>query len=122
MSDYRVTIDLPCCVRGDAWVGILKIGAVLIGEVQPDEALSRIKMDFRQGGRVYRLDSEDSSDRDAPIIIDDAVTWVAKVPQVDSFLPTAGKWDWDMEFYKEGSTAPLTLYKGTINVIDDVTK
>ena len=122
MAEYTVTINLPDHKRGDKWLGIASIGPVLIDGAQPAAALSRVKMNFRHSkGTIYRLDT-DATLRDAPIVISNATTWAANIPAVQSFLPVAGVWNWDMEFYAAGDTAPLTLYQGAMTVHDDITR
>lgn len=121
MSDYTIRINLSDHKRGDKWVGIQSIGPVTINDQQPELELARIRMQFKKGTTVYKLDT-DVVDRDAPIIITDPVTWAATIPEVDSgFLSIAGCWDWDMEFWETGKNAPITLYRGDIEVHCDVT-
>lgn len=120
MADYTVTIDLSDHKRGDKWPGIPSIGPVLINGAQPASALARIRAQFRRGAQVFTLDSNGTGD--ALITILDAATWEATVPAIAQFLPTAGIWAWDMEFYATGEATPLTLYKGSIGVLDDITK
>ena len=122
MADYTVNIDLPDHKRGDKWLGISSIGPVLINDAQPAATLARVRMHFvHSSGQIYRLDSSDTPQRDAPVTISNATTWTASVPAVQSFLSVAGDWSWDMEFYATGDTAPLTLYSGVITVHDDIT-
>jgi hypothetical protein len=120
-ADYAVLINLPNHKRGDRWPGIGAIGPVVINGNTPPHALTRIRMHFVQKNQVYRLDSDPSTSPDAPIVIDDADTWSAHIYAVQSFLPSSGKWEWDMEFYNQGDASPLTLYKGVITVDPDVT-
>ena len=115
MADYAQTISLSDTKVGDRWVGISTIGPVTINGSTPGAALTRVRMTFRLGATALTLDSDDDE-----ITIDDASTWECSIAAVDSFLPRAGKWVWDMEFYFSGATAPYTLYKGTITVHDDV--
>ncbi len=122
MAEYTVTINLPDHKLGDRWPGIASIGPVLINSAQPADALTRIRMQFRLPGYVYKLDSSSAESPDAPIVIDNATTWVARIPEVQTFLTKEGNWQWDMEFYQTGKTSPLTLYKGTLTVAADVTK
>jgi hypothetical protein len=122
MAEYTVTINLPDHKRGDKWPGIASIGPVLINAAQPAATLARIRMHFKHtGGSVNRLDT-DATLRDAPITIGNATTWAASIPPVMAFLPTAGDWAWDMEFYATGESAPLTLYQGTLTVHEDDTR
>lgn len=124
MADYTVSIQLPDHKRGDRWPGIESIGPVLINGVQPAATLARVRMHFvrREDGLRYRLDSAAGEVPNAPIVISNATTWAVNIPEVQSFLAKNGEWDWDMEFYQAGKTAPLTLYKGKLTVGDDVTK
>lgn len=124
MTNYAVEIALPDHVRGDRWPGIAAIGPVTIDGAAPTAPLARVRMHLRHwllGRAVYRLDS-DAAERDAPIVIDHAAQWRAHVPAVQQFVTLAGKWRWDMEFYGQGDSAPLTLYRGTLTVHDDVTQ
>jgi hypothetical protein len=117
-----VNIDLSSHKRGDLWEGITAIGPVLINGLQPTEALSRVRMHFVKRKDVFTLDSDSIKLPDAPITISNATTWEVVVPEVQKFIPTAGIWAWDMEFYSGSNTAPQTFYSGTITVIDDITK
>ena len=111
---------LPSVPRGDRWQGVAQIGPVEINGDTPSNALTRIRMHFSLPGRVYRIDSVPGAD--ALVVIDDAANWEAHIPPIDRFLPAPGVWEWDMEFWETGNAAPLTLYKGTIEVQPDVTK
>ena len=123
MPDYTETINLFDHKRGDKWVGIASIGPVTINDAQPAVPLSRIRAEFvHPSGLVFTLDSESDPAPDAPVTIDNAVTWEAHVDEVMDFLPLAGDWSWDMEFWAGTEDAPLTLYAGTITVHDDTTK
>lgn len=120
---YPVTIkDIPPHIRGDRWLGIHSIGPVLINGTAPENILTRIRMHFVCGNQTFRLDSDSGTSPDAPIVIDDAATWEAHVDEIENFLPSAGVWSWDMEFYEDGKTNPLTLYQGQITVKDDKTR
>lgn len=121
MADYTVEIDsFPDHKRGDKWPGIASVGPVLINDAQPALALARVRMQFALGARRYVIDSEAGDDVDATFVIDDADTWEASVAEIQDFLPAAGDWSWDMEFYETGKSSPLTLYKGTLTVLADV--
>lgn len=124
MSDYTVTIDLLPHKRGDKWVGIPQIGPVLVNGQTPAGKLTRIHCKFvhTPSDSVFVLDSVAENSPDAPIVITNEDTWAANVPEVQEFLPVAGEWFWDMEFYEEGDTSPLTFYKGKLTVNNDVTK
>lgn len=110
MSDYAEIVTLKDWRVGDRWIGIGTIGPVTINGETPGNALTRIVMNFRLGQTTYTLDSDDSE-----ITISNATTWVASVPARDSFLPRAGKWDFEIEFYQSGYDAPWTLYRGSLN-------
>lgn len=123
MADYTVNIDLEPVKRGDKWVGIPVIGPVLINSAQPADTLARIKMHFlHPSGLVFKLDSDSTAERDGPITISDDETWEASIPETQGFLPLAGDWTWDMEFYATGDSNPLTLYKGVITAYADTTR
>ena len=122
-SEYTALVDLPPHKRGDRWGIIGAIGPVTINGATPTGALSRVRMQFRKGSLVFTLDSTaEGSGRDAPITITDAADWEAAIPEVQDFLPEAGRWSWDMEFYETGKSGPQTLYRGVLTVGDDVTK
>ncbi len=123
MTDYSVNIQLATHRLGDKWVGISAIGPVTIGDdaLQPDNALTRVRMHFKKGSDTFRLDSDAGENPDAPIVITDAATWEANVPEVMDFVTKSGKWKWDMEFYQTGESSPLTFYHGTLEVTSDVT-
>jgi hypothetical protein len=120
MADYTVDITLPDWKLGDAWPSIT-FGPITVDGSTPAQTLARVRMQFRQRARVYTLDSA-TGDRDAPITISNAATWVATIAELTTFLPTAGKWEWDAEFYRTGVAAPWTLYKGVLTVHPQVTK
>lgn len=121
MSDYTIRLNLNDHKRGDKWVGITSIGPVTINGEQPPLTLDRVRMQFRKGNSVYKLDT-DATDRDASVTIVDSATWEVSIPEVDTgFLPTCGCWEWDMEFWETGKNAPITIYKGNIDVHEDVT-
>ena len=117
--DYTVQINLPDHKLGDQWVGITSIAPVVAGLTQG--TLSRVKMWLTKGVEVYKLDTL-SGDRDAAIVIDNITTWACHIPQVTSFLPSSGIWNWDMQFTHSGTITPVTLYKGSLVVHDDITK
>jgi hypothetical protein len=123
MADYSVEIPLPDHKRGDRWPGIASVGPVLINGAIPPAPLTRVRMHFlHSGGRKdFKLDSSSAAAPAAPILITDAANWVAQVPEVQNFLSLAGRWSWDMEFYQADKTSPLTLYKGHIEVLSDIT-
>jgi hypothetical protein len=124
-TDYAVTINLPTHKRGDEWPGIPVIGPIIIDGTTPAEELTRIRCHFvcrSTPALVYRLDTDTEAEPDAPIIIDDAVNWEAHVPPIyTGFLSESGEWEWDMEFYRDGRTVPITLYKGVLTVKKDTT-
>lgn len=122
MSSYTISFDLPDYKVGDRWPGVPVIGPITINGVQPENALTRIRMHFvHPSGRRYRLDSDAGAERDAPITITNATTWQAQIPEIQNFLPLDETWSWDMEFYEEGNTGPLTFYEGSINVTPSIT-
>ncbi len=120
MAEYTVTIPLPDTKRGDKWPGVPTIGPILINGAQPTAELARIRMTFRKGKSTFTLDSDPAATPDAPIVISNATTWAANIPAVQSFLPEAGSWSWDMEFFSAGDSNPLTFYQGVIIVHPDV--
>jgi hypothetical protein len=121
--NYASIISLPDTVRGDRWPGIGAIGPVTFDGVPSAALLTRVRMHFvHSSGGVFRCDSEVAASPNAPIVIDDAADWTAHIDAIDTFLNRTGAWKWDMEFYSAGATAPLTLFRGEIQVHDDTTK
>lgn len=126
MSDYTLPIDLADYKRGDLWIGKTfpspKVSLDGVSQpAVPDGVLSRVRCHFVLGTEIYKIDSDPNVSRDAPAVILDVDTWTVEFPENSDFLPTAGSWSWDLEFYKVGATAPLTLFKGEIVVHADVT-
>ena len=117
MADYTEEISLADTKVGDRWIGISSITPT-INEQTPGNALTRVRMVFRLGASLFTLDSESGGDGD--ISIDDEDTWECSIAAMDTFLPRAGKWEFDMEFYQTGYDSPWTLYRGTLTVHDDV--
>jgi hypothetical protein len=120
--DYAQYVALPGIVSGDRWQGINSIGPVTIDSAQPAVALARVRMQFRLGAEVFKLDSDAAQNPDAPITITNAATWTATIPGIETgFLNTAGKWVFDIEFYGTGQGAE-TYIKGDIEIYPHVTE
>lgn len=130
-ADYTVEIELPAHKRGDEWIGIALIGPVIVNGSTPAETLARVVMTLERiapavvnGVPVepdrFILDSVAGDAVDAPIVIDNATTWQARIPAVPDFVQKAGDWKWDISFYRTDKTSPQTFYKGTLHVYDDV--
>lgn len=120
---YPVIITFPRHYRGDRWPGIKKIGPVLVNGATPPDSLVRVRLYFRNSnGEFFRLDSDPAASPDAPITIDNANTWEASIPEVQSFVDRSGEWEWDMEFYSAGKAGPMTLYRGILSVRNDITR
>jgi hypothetical protein len=116
------TVTLPTHKRGDRWPG-LTLGPVLFDGVAPTDPLDRVRMHFTNGTTRYRLDSDGTSTpaRDNAIQITNASTWEATTGEIETgFLPTAGSWNFDIEFWVAGE-GPRTLVSGSIFVSQDVT-
>jgi hypothetical protein len=122
MADYAVEISLPDHKLGDRWDIVTAIGPVLVNAAQPDNILTRVRMQFRKGKLTFRLDSDATRGPDALIVIDDEDTWEASIPTVENFLPEDGDWTWDMEFYEATHTSPRTFYYGTITVLPQISQ
>lgn len=118
MPDYTVQINLPDHKLGDQWIGIAAIGPMTITGFTKG-TLTRIKMTFANSGLLYTCDS--NSGGDALIVITNTTTWIAHIDPVLPFLPKAGSWNWDMQFTHTNAVSPVTLYKGVLNVLQDVT-
>jgi hypothetical protein len=73
-------------------------------------------------GVTFRIDSGNATGRNAAAVISNSTTWSANVPPIQNFLPKAGEWEWDMEFYETGNDKPLTLYKGVLTVLADTSR
>ena len=108
--------------QGDRWQGIAAIGPVIIDGSQPASPLSRIRLQFRRGGRLgVSLDSQPGGS--FTIVISNAESWSANIPPNGGSLPLeTGTWQWDAEFWGEGDAAPLTLYRGTVVIGPKVTR
>jgi hypothetical protein len=120
MSTLPIQIDLSPTTAGDKWQGIAAIGPVLINGAQPAFPLSRVKMQFRRGGRLgATFDSEPGG---LPIAISNATTWLAHIPESQPLPLEAGVWQWDLEFWQGTDAAPLTFYRGTLTVMPETTK
>jgi hypothetical protein len=120
MADYTVTIHLPDHKRGDKWPGVAPIGPILVNGTTPAGTLARVRMHLvHSSGLKYKLDSDPATAPAALITIDNPVTWAAHIGEVQEFLPIAGDWQWDMEFYRTGDLSPLTFYEGTLTVRAD---
>jgi len=122
MSQDVVNFTLPSITQGDRWIGINSIGPVTFDNLQPSVQLERIRIQFRYAQFVFTLDSSASADRDGPITISNATTWLATVPPVESGFcsQASGQWFFDIEFYGVGQGAQ-TLVKGSICVNPQVT-
>lgn len=121
MPDYAQEVYFPDYKLGDLWRGAT-FGPVDEEEPTPSLALARVRMHFVKGATTFRLDSDSGQSPDALITIEDPVNWKATIPELDTFLPSTGDWKFDVEFYETGKSKPITLYKGTLKVNDDVTK
>lgn len=120
MADYAGSLTLPDHKLGDRWYGLV-IGPITFEGAAPVGALTRVRMHFKFGSLVYKLDT-DATARDAPIEISNPITWIATIPAIETgFLNAAGLWSWDAEFYR-ATGGPVTLLKGTIRVNGDVTQ
>lgn len=115
MADYTESISLADTKVGNRWIGISTIGPVTVNAATPSNALTRVRMTFRLGQTGFVLDSQNGD-----ITIDDSGTWEASIAARDEFLPRAGNWEWDMEFWQAGLDSPWTLYKGTLTVHDAI--
>jgi hypothetical protein len=116
-----IQIDLAATTAGDKWQGIAAIGPVLINDAQPEFPLSRVKMQFRRGGKLGVTFDSESGDS-LPIVISNATTWLAHVPEVQPLPLETGTWQWDMEFWQGDDAAPLTFYRGVLTVLPQITK
>ncbi|MEM8954360.1 MAG: hypothetical protein AAGD22_09440 [Verrucomicrobiota bacterium] len=119
------TIELPNHKLGDRWPAgadettVLKIGPILINGEAPPNSLFRVEMRFKQDASRYIIDS-DPTQRDAPLNITNAATWEAEIPVTQNFLPSAGRWEWDLAFYDTVNASPLTLFAGTQTVLSQI--
>jgi hypothetical protein len=131
---YTEKVDLPSYRLGDTYMALGGFGPVLVtpaGEevaVTPDDPLLRVRMQFklRHRGRnlVYTLDSDPSTNPDKLITISGPNLWIVEIGVIKDFLPQAGNWRWDAEFYSNYFGAvggSLTFYHGTLTVKNDIT-
>jgi hypothetical protein len=117
-----ITINLEPAVRGDKWQGVAAIGPIIVNGVAPTLPLARIRMQFRKSENPGMTFDTESGEGVHPIQILNAATWFAQIPEVQPLPLGAGDWAWDMEFWAEGDTAPLTFYKGILRVLLDATR
>ena len=111
---YAERITLEGHVLGDKWQGIPVIGPILVNAAQPAVTLARVVMTLIQtGATTVTLDSDISG-----ITISNATTWEVTIPQLQTFVTTAGDWDWNIQFYSTGDTNPQTYYYGVLKVED----
>lgn len=115
--------------KGDQWIG-MSVGPILINGATPPANLASVKIQFKD--EDDNLGQEFNTTGGAgigDITIDDAVNWVITVPEqllnLDAGAHVAGMknskvWYWDFETI-DANGAPLTLYKGTIKVLEDIT-
>ena len=108
MGTYTETISLSDVVVGDGWIGVT-IGPVTVNGETPGPDLERVRLVFRCGQATYVLDSDDDE-----IEITDANAWSASIAARDEFLPRAGTWSWELEFYRSGFDSPWTLFAGVL--------
>ena len=118
MAEYTVTIaPFPEHKLGDRWIGVQLIGPIEIDEETPAEKLVKVEMVFKKGNCTMLFSSdEDNLLRDGIATILDDDVWTATVPPTDTFLPSAGTWNWVIKLYREGQSAPLTPYQGSVVV------
>lgn len=128
MSYAPVKINFPPHVRGDKWPACVNgganaasVGPITVNGSTPTQNLARVRLHFKRFSDVFTFDSDPNALPEAPIIITNPTLWEASIPAVMDFLPNAGFWDWDMEFWSDGDTSPVTLFYGTISVRQDVT-
>ena len=124
-----VKIKLEPHYKGDWWVGML-VGPVLINGAQPAATLTSVAMEFRDENDVlgHKFSSAPGAG-EGTITISDAATWEVIVPEqlldLDAGTSQNGSsnkktWYWDFET-TDSDGVILTLYKGTIKVLEDVT-
>ena len=108
------TISLPCHTLGDSYLGLAGFGPILIDEVQPSDPLTRVTMIFNKKGTTFTLDTEEGAD--FLMVITDEDTWEVTVGNIAEFLPSAGDWSWEADFYSAYFGEKLTLYTGSLIV------
>ncbi len=117
MGDYAETITLSDVTVGNGWIGINNITPT-VNEATPSDDLVRVRMTFALGQTRYVLDSE--AGEDGTITITDASGWSASIAARDDFLPRAGKWAFEIDFYRSGQDSPWTLYRGVLTAHDNL--
>jgi hypothetical protein len=120
MAPVKVTIDSH--YKGDFWSGMV-VGPVLINGAQPAAALHAtegVRMQFRdEDNNLGQEFSTVSGTGVGVITVTDYATWEFTV--LSQLLNLyAGIWYWGLET-KDVNGVIITLYKGTITVIDDIT-
>jgi hypothetical protein len=116
MSCYAVTIDLPCYILGDSYLGLGGFGPIIIDDLQPSDPLLRCVVTFSLADETFTLDTDAGESPDHLMTITDEDTWEVESTEIDDFLPTKGAWNWEAEFYSVYFGEKLTLYKGTLIV------
>jgi hypothetical protein len=117
-----IPIELSPTTAGDKWQGIASIGPVLVNDLTPAEPLARIRMQFRRLGELGTTFDSEPGDNTFPIVISNAATWLAHIPEVQPLPLAAGEWKWDMEFWAGDDAAPLTFYRGVLDVQNEITQ
>lgn len=116
--DFAVSVDLPDYRIGDAWIGV-SVGPVTASGITQG-TLTRVKTLFYNERLNYSPIIFDSViGADGLMVISTPVApWVVRIDPTVNFLRRAGTYDWIMQFTHSGDASPITLYKGTIKVID----
>ena len=116
MASYAETIDLPCHVFGDSYLGLAGFGPIIIEGVQPPNPLLRCNVTFKHFSSTFLLDTDSTAEPDQLITITDEDTWEVSVGEIATFLPSPGVWTWEADFYSLYFGEKLTLYTGTLTV------
>jgi hypothetical protein len=118
-----VKVSLENHYKGDYWSGMV-VGPVLINGAQPITALHAtegVKMQFRdEDENLGYTFATNPGAGEGTITVTDYNTWEFTVLAQLLGL-NAGLWYWDLQT-KDANGSILTLYKGNITVIEDVTE
>lgn len=103
---------------GDYWTdGYRHFGPVTYNNAAPDEPCVFCSVQFKSNGILgYELNS-DPGEGQGEITIVSAANWEFDIPSQELPLKR-GKWTWKFKIYTDLEKDPVTIWIGTLNVID----
>jgi len=121
MTTPPVEINIDPYYAGDSWIG-MTVGPVIINEDSPANTLTSVRMQFRDrktGDLGFELNTSPGAG-EGTITISNASTWLIVVPAQILVGLVKGNYKWDFEC-TDSTGYVITLYKGKLRVIGDVT-